>query len=384
MRKALSLSSTLSKALVVCLLTYCGTLLGQSESSNPSGQTKGQVDIKVEITAIHQLTKTARAAKDFSAIIDRCHEALETDGLAEEDQNYLKAVSAWSYNRRCESRMETAEYLLNAGNEEQASKSSDDALSDAMRAIELDPTRWQAILNRGILLARAGLYEPALTDFQHVSGLQPDSSLAWYNAGESNNALHKYDEAVVCFGKALALDPGDLQSLTGRAHAFFALGKFEKSWADCDVVAKIMADNAAALINRGDSLQALGRWSDAYEDYDAAGKIADDGRVLSRTAWLLATCPESKYHRPDDAAELAQRAIQLDGQTTANLEALAAAEAARGEFDLAIKNQQRAVELTKDDASAAAKQRLEMYRQHLVFTQAEVTDRVSLDKHPAD
>jgi tetratricopeptide (TPR) repeat protein len=333
--------------------------------------------------AIHELTKTAKTAEDYSRIIERCEQAVASESTSEKDRAYLQTLMAWACNRRCESQMEAADYLQRAGNSQQARELSDAALADAIRAIELEPTRWRAILNRGVLLAQAHVYDAALADFQRVCELRPQESLAWYNAGEVHNAVGDYESAIDCYGQALSLDSGDLLSLTGRAHAAMQLGRHDAALKDFETVAKWLPGSAAALINRGDAHQALGRWRDAYDDYVAAEKIASDGRATARAAWLLATCPDAEFFRPAAAADLARRSIEQAGRTAENLQSLAAANAALGDFDAAVQNQLQSLEQMDDAAKPAAAQRLELYRQQTAYTQPTPGNPVNVDSRSA-
>jgi hypothetical protein len=104
----------------------------------------------------------------------------------------------------------------------------------------------------------------------------------------------------------------------------------------------------------------LSQWRDAQDDYLAAAKFSSDGTAAARTAWLLATCPDEAFYRPDTALDLARYAIEQYGQSAAILEALAAAHAAKGDFELAVKSQQAA--LAFDGDKSARQQRLELYQ----------------------
>ena len=313
---------------------------------------------------IHRLTRSAQTVQDYSTIIERCATTIDQSDLANADRDYLKKLASWAYNRRCESRLEAAEYYQNAGLEAQAATTADEALSDAIQALEFDPSRWRAWVNRGVLLAQAGMLAEALADFEKVTELEPASAVGWYNAGEAHAALQRYDAAIACYDRAVQIDPGDLQSLTGRGLARLQVGKSDEALADFELVLKWMPQNAAALLNRGDAHLALRNWRQAYHDYASAAKIAESAATCQRAAWLLATCPEPEYYRPSTAKELATRAVDLAGPSLAALEALAAAHAALGEFEQAIDKQRQALELADDPMRAPCRERLARYEQH--------------------
>jgi len=81
-----------------------------------------------------------------------------------------------------------------------------------------------------------------------------------------------------------------------------------------------------------------------YQHLLQAAQLAPTSPVASlHLAWLLATHPDARYRRGDNAVRLATQALQLTGGNDSSaLDALAAAYAETGQFDLAIKTAQQA------------------------------------------
>ena len=339
------------------LLIACGLLIaGDDKTPTPQSTLKQK---------IHNLTQAARSASDFTHIIERCQS--EMDGqVSESETEYLRSVKSWALNRRCEMRAELAADFVSASNRPQANIIADQALADAIEAIELDSTRWRAFLNRGMLLADSRMLNEALSDFQTVCQLQPKESLGWYNCGEAQSALLDFSAAVDSYTRALEINSGDLQALTGRGLACCRMGDFAAATKDFDFVVRMRGNDAAALINRGDSRQGLGQWRDAYDDYLQAAKIDDNGVASARAAWLLATCPDEEFYRPDTAIDLAKHSIEKAGENVSSLEALAAAHACKGEFVKAIETQKRAIRLC-DITNSECMERLKLYEQQKPF-----------------
>lgn len=314
---------------------------------------------------LHRLAESAESAKDFTVLIDECQKGL-AGSLDGSDQKYLKSLAAWALNRRCEKRIDLAFDFEIAGNKRQALIVRDEALADAIESIALDDTRWRAFLNRGVLFAGAGLSEQALADFQTVCRLQPNEPCGWFNCAEIQSVLRNDADAVACYDRAVELDSADVQALTGRGLARCRLGELENALKDFEVVARLRATDSRALINRGDARVGLSQWKEAIDDYRQALQCESNGAALGRTAWLLATCPDSALRRPDEAIELANQSIAQFGETVENLESLAAAHAAKGEFDRAIEWQQRAVE--RDSVSdTTRRERLRLYQAKTPF-----------------
>ena len=83
----------------------------------------------------------------------------------------------------------------------------------------------------------------------------------------------------------------------------------------------------------------------------------------SRSAWLRATCPDARYRDGKLAVESAQRACELtDWRKPGELEVLAAACAEAGDFESAVKWQQKVLALTDEPAGVkSCQQRLVLY-----------------------
>jgi hypothetical protein len=93
--------------------------------------------------------------------------------------------------------------------------------------------------------------------------------------------------------------------------------------------------------------------------------------AYSRSAWLRATCPEAQFRDGKLAVESAGRACELTGwQNAGELEVLAAACAEAGDFESAVKWQQKALTLIVEPADVeSCQQRLALYRAGKPFRQ---------------
>ncbi len=98
---------------------------------------------------------------------------------------------------------------------------------------------------------------------------------------------------------------------------------------------------------------------------------------MTEIAWVLATSPDASERNPAEALRLAQRAAELtSGREPIVLDALAAAYAANGNFDLAQKTVERAISIASPRAPGLAlelRSRLQLYRQGKSFREAERT-----------
>lgn len=296
----------------------------------------------------YELTKVAKSQEDLARVIKLCVEAIRT-GVNEETADYARKLSAWAFNRR-------GELFAADGDEEQA-------LSEFDKAVQIDPTRWQALHNRGISYAMQGQFNEALEDFNRTIELKPDYPTVYFNRGEIRYELGQFDEAIKNYTKALELKPEDSATLNSRGHAYYRLNEFRHAAADFTAALKADATNAAAYTNRGDLFADLGYYERALNDYKLA--IQHDpqlARAYQSAAWLLATCPDEKFRSAKTALESAQRAIQLDGSGDHRfLDTLAAALANAGQFDEARKTISLALQSAPPETASLYKTRVELY-----------------------
>ena len=121
----------------------------------------------------------------------------------------------------------------------------------------------------------------------------------------------------------------------------------------------------------GQVLQQQGRSGDAEQAYLAAIKTKSDYEfAYNSLARLLATCPDDKVRDGKRAVEYATTACERTGwKNPPFLDTLAAAYAAAGEFEEAVRYQTRAMDdpALRGDLRVAATQRLELYRQKKPF-----------------
>ena len=106
---------------------------------------------------------------------------------------------------------------------------------------------------------------------------------------------------------------------------------------------------------RGDIYALAGRADEAAESYRRALALSPGfAGAANNLAWLLATHPDARVRRPQEAVELAEGASRAAGPYSAHaLDTLAAAYAAAGRFDEARRAAARAEELARDAGEEA-------------------------------
>ena len=192
---------------------------------------------------------------------------------------------------------------LNRGNDLLEKGDSQGAQKNFEAAIRADPNMWPAYLNRAQIFARRDKWQLALQDCN----------------------------------TAMRLRPGFLRTAILRAEVNLHLGKDRESLADLNTVISLHADDE----------------TDAF--------------ALSQRAWLRVLSPDASVYSPKEALADAQSACRLNYWKKASyIEGLAAASAATGDFDAAIRYEEQAIKSGKlsPEELEGARARLARYSHH--------------------
>ena len=371
------------KSTLICflLLFASGSLLstttfGQALKPRKQQAAKKEKDLTPEqqrklADDVYELTKSATSASHFTKIIDECNSALSKK-LNDENQRYFRSLLSWALAKRANKRLDSYFEILEIGNDLQAKLILKNAKQDADQAIKLNETNWKSFLTRGVANVQLEDLSSAAKDFEKVCELAKSKSYGWFNLAELMFQKREYKKALSHYQKSLEITKSDVQAMTGAAHCLVRLKQPQKAFEKYTVVIRMRPDSIIALINRGDAYLVTGKWQDAYDDYSKAAKIAGDqdsaeaAMTYQRAAWLLASCPDENHFQPDTALQLATTAIKKGGNTDRNLETLALAQAATGDFESAVKSQLKAIAKTKSP-SQEMKKRLELYKSEKPF-----------------
>lgn len=312
-------------------------------------------EVQQQIAAAHELAKSASSSAEYTAIVELCGQG-ESSTTWSAGKGYFRRLAAWAYNRRGEER-------VGAGQEA-------DALEDFHQALKLDPRNWRAAHNRGVSYAQQGELTAAVRDFADTIRIQPDYGPAYRNRGEVYFEMGRYADAIADYTRALTFMPDRDELYFLRADAHYRGGRLEEALADYN--AAIEADQRPnRLVGRSGVHAAVGDYAAAIGDLNLAIKLDPrDAEAYRAVAWILATCPDPQYRRPDKALVAARYALKLEGNHNPHYyDTLAAAYAAAENFDQAASIQQHAVSLAAGTADQELLEtRLALYRQHRPVT----------------
>ncbi len=315
-----------------------------------------------------QKNQAATSAKEFTAIVEAIELDLKTYQYLTAYEEYLKTLAAFALNRRGELRMEIGFEFAMVGNQGPMDQAFDQALGDFDRAIELNAAQWKAHANRGIVLGKRRQWDAAAHSFKQSISARPGQTHAYFNLAEIEFQQGRYAEAIENYGKVLATSANDVQALNGQALCMIADGRGADAIEILEALVEQRANEAWLFANLGDAYQSQGEWEKAERTFLRGLELEQHSGIYRRLAWLYATCPDPQWNRPEAAIVVAKRSIAAAKQvTSAQWDALAAAQAAAGTFDEAVDSLSQALLLAPDDA--ALLQRHELYQQKQAYVQ---------------
>ncbi len=296
-----------------------------------------------------QAAGTAESLHDLSAVAQLCERGLSGRPSAALS-TALRELAAWAHNRR-------GELLAEADQPQQA-------MQDFQRAIALDANCSLAVHNRGVTLAEQNQFAAALRDFNRVIELNPGLAIAYRNRAELLAAVARTEEALADYDRAIESLPDDAELYAARAYAGQRLGDFDRARDDLNRALEIAPDRPATWAQRGNLAADLGDYDAARADFErAVGFDPDCAEAHRSMAWLQATCADESYRDSQEALAAALKAADLaaPGEYLV-LDTLAAAHAAAGQFDEAVRVQQQAIAAAPTDFAKPLRHRLSLYQ----------------------
>jgi len=223
-----------------------------------------------------------------------------------------------------------ARFYHNWGDDHYRKGEYDRAISNYNKALEIDPRNDAVYLNRGNAYARKGQYDQAISDYGKALEIDPKKEAVYFFRGNANFNKKEYDQAISDYSKALEINPR----------------------------------HALVYFNRGVAHGKKGQYDQAISDYNKALEIDPKHfRACNNLAWIFATAKDPNFRDGKMAVEFASKACELSGWKEPNcLGTLAAAYARVGDFENAVKWQEKALEDPQFAKEAETQERLKFYK----------------------
>ncbi|WP_198000046.1 tetratricopeptide repeat protein [Gimesia alba] len=258
------------------------------------------------------------------------------------------------------------------------------ARSDFERALELNPFDETIRLNpedmesyqqRGNLYFCAEQYQNALDDFIQIpepsTELQVLIGYCYLRSDDVEKAKSIFREALEqnVYGEAINLNSADSTLFLDRAYLLLNLDEFERAIEDLTHAMNLGEQSAELLAARGTAYYELHHFQKAKLDFEAAIQQAPEFHPgYNGLAWMMATCPDPEFRDARQSLGLARKNLELHPEPEwSDLGTLAAALAATGDFEEAIRMGKESLSLAPKHEQAECETRLECYERHEVY-----------------
>jgi lipoprotein NlpI len=152
---------------------------------------------------------------------------------------------------------------------------------------EVDAATYAA---RGTQLLSDGQYDEAILDFDRALAIEPRAG-TYYNRGLAHFSKNDVDKALADWNQAIALDPRDARAHRQRGGAYFTKGDFNLAVADFNRAIELEPKEPKAYYNRGLVFTARGEEAKAAADFTTVVTLGSDPAATTDAQARLAELP---------------------------------------------------------------------------------------------
>jgi len=234
-------------------------------------------------------------------------------------------------------------------------KKNDEAISEARRALEMEPESADVLDTLGAALTRKGRLDEALAYLNAATEFKPMLPRLHYNLGNVFLEKGEVDEAIKQFETEIRIQPNFPEARNNLANALFRKGQPREGQAHLEIALKLNPNFPEAHNNLGIALSQTGQMREAVAQWNNTLEIQSDNvEAHCNLAWVLATSPDDSIRNSLKAVQHAERALQLsDGKNARIWRLAAAAYAEAGRFDDAVKAAQNGLALAEAENNSA-------------------------------
>lgn len=317
-------------------------------------------------TLLMQQNDEQRALQDLSRVIalDRNDaQALCWRGVIyARDKQWDRAIADFSDAIRAYPK-EPAGYVYRGDAYARQQKFSE-ALASFDSAVRVAPGYAPGYLHRGYVYHEQRDLYKAIADYSAAVRLAPDFAEAHRARIRAYVQKKDWRGAIVDYTELLRLNPRDEAALQGRGLAREAANDRPAALEDFTELVRITQSRQAYELRAG-TLMLEGKYHEALEDYRTALRSTGPHGLAKSLAWLLATCPDSKFRSGTEAvAQATEDCVRTEWQNPNCVDTLAAAYAETGDFAEALRYEEQALAAKQIDPDTRAEYeiRLSLYR----------------------
>jgi tetratricopeptide (TPR) repeat protein len=248
----------------------------------------------------------------------------------------------------------------------------DEAVEDFTAAIDLNPDDEHLLLLRANANQQLKDWDAAIADFSEVIRRNPNDSDTLCSRGLSKNFKGDKAGAMEDFNRAVKVNPRSSAAFQFRGKAHADAGENKEALEDLNEALNINPKDPSAYISRAQFYLITDEPGKALEDFEQVLKLAPEfSGIYNDYAWTLATNPQDSVRNGKKAVELALKACELTNyEHGGTVDTLAAAYAEAGEWEKALKWQEKAIKLAEDSEPKdlpGMKERLQSFKDKKPF-----------------
>ena len=216
------------------------------------------------------------------------------------------------------------------------------------------PTCWLACNNLGILRYQAGKVDEAVKLWETALTSDPRSARTLTNLGYTLQQKGHLQEALSHYEKAIECDASFGGARYNYGTALLANGRVAEGLAQLEKAAEISPRDPNVRLNLGNARLLSKDPAGALQALEQAMLLApQEVAPLNNLAWLLSTLPDESLRDGKKAVELMTKAMELSPRPSVQTyRTLAAAQAAAGDFNSAIKTATQGLSLAREKGDA--------------------------------
>jgi tetratricopeptide (TPR) repeat protein len=345
---------------------------------------EGMLNIDVPAAEFYRLFDLAlglEAKGQYDAAIAEWAKAMELSPGDPKAHNNLGAALAGKgsldaaiaeFRKAMELRPEYAEAHYNLGGALARQGKVEEAIAQYRRTLEINPQYAEARDHLGGVLAQKGSMEEAIAQFRKAVEIDDRYAEAHNDLGVALLQTGRTAQAAEQFQKALTIDPKSAKAHNNLGVSLVRSGRIAEAAGHFQKALDIEPGYIEAHYSLGAILYSQGKIAEAVVHWRAGLEVDPSYRpILSRMAWVLATCADASVRNGPEAVMLAGRLIRQTGAEPEALDVMAAAYAETGRFQEAADAGGRALRLAnqqgKQVLSDAIRVRLALYEKKLPY-----------------
>ena len=146
----------------------------------------------------------------------------------------------------------------------------------------------KAYYYKGMTLHDMIHYEEAIVCYDKAIEIDPSYSLAYNSKGFALKEMKRYEEAMICYNRAIEIDPCCVEAYNNKGLVLDELKQYEEAIACFDKSIEVDPDCTTAYNNKGLILRDMKRYDEAISCYDEAIRVApNDVDAYKHKAKLL-------------------------------------------------------------------------------------------------